>query len=1343
MALTVDQFAGAVVSSGLMEADEIKTLWNSLPAETRPKSGEELARLLISRETITRFQAQEVIAGRGALLQIGQYLLVDRIGAGGMGHVYRARHRLMKRTVAIKVLSPDRVKNEESVRRFDREVELAARLSHPNIVQAYDSGAMNGRHFLVMEFIDGLDLSSLVKQQGPRPVDEAVKCLKQAAEGLAFAHTQGVIHRDLKPSNLLVDKTGTVKISDFGLATLGETEGSGQAELTVAGQVMGTTDYMAPEQAVNMRQADARSDIYSLGCTLYRVLANETPYGGETVVEKLLAHREKPIPSLREKRPDVPEALEAIYQKMMAKKPEDRYQRADELAAALGTVHHSAGGKSSIHDHKLSSLLREMSHAGASPSTSGVLSKSSSSIGSGSSSITLGASSASGTRLGSSLSGRTMSGSKKLARADQTVASGAMPSATLPVALPVAVPLEPRADVEPEPDAEDESPPWWRSRAMMIAAASVPIILFAAAVAYIINRGGNEDVAQPGIKTTDEESHEGLQAAGGAYVPLPPLSGVVATPQKLPGVERWQIETVIPRGVSISTIAWSPDQKLLACGTGNYVRLYDVNTWQLLRFLGGHSSAVTALAWSPDGERLCSSSRDGVVRIWNWDGTMGPIIAQQSGTGYRVAWSPDGKWIATGGDDKTVRLFKPDGTAGPVMSGHTNVISCLDFSPDSRQLVSGSEDNTLRIWTIDGQFKKELKGHQKKVSCVSWGKEKLIASGSRDEGKVRLWYDIGAQGPVINTPVHCLDWSPDGLQLGIGWNGKFQTFRGNGQVDPDSQQKWPSINAVAWSADGRRIAWGSEGILAISNPDGEGRSVIGYSTAANSVRVSADGSTIASAHDDGTVRFWTRDGKPGAVVQAVGENVRVNSVAWNPTAKQLATVTTDGFVRLYTPDGKLGTTIDVSKKASGAVAWSPDGKQLVVRGSGDPVLHIYNLDGKRAAELKGHVKGVLGVDWGRGGWIASCSEDATIHLWKPNGERGPMFSTGHGVDRVKWRPDGQVLVADVRSVGYKQFNASGPTGVSTGASSTFIAWSPDGLQVVKSGTNATPTISGADGKSPVGLTGHAGTQCLDWSSDNRIVVGCSDSTIRAWDAATRKILWVAVALGNGESALFTPEGQMIAGATNIDKSLVWLAGSASGQIDVYKQKDFQKLIDKATAEAKKTVERDRRAAEWIRKLGGTVKVIEFGKPLVEIKGTATLPTGPFWLVSVSLTGKKNFKETDISNLQGLGELEDLYLNDGALGDDAIEQLTDLPKLRKLHLHGLEVTDEGLKYLLQLPSVVDLNLNNTSLGDPAVKFLSAMPRLTYLQLKNTKLTQAGFDKLQAALPKCKIDWTPPQ
>ncbi len=268
---------------------------------------------------------------------LGQYRVVEKIGEGGMGAVYRALHGRLKKAVALKILPHGRDADAQSIARFEREMEAIGRLNHDNIVRATDAGEADGVHYLVMELIDGIDLARLVRLAGPLPVAAACELVRQAAVGLQYAHENGLVHRDVKPSNLLLSVAGELKITDLGLALLSRNEAA-SGELTVTGQVMGTADYMAPEQWEDSHAVDIRADLYSLGCTLYTLLAGRPPFAGpkhRSALRKMAAHAKELVAPITDHRADVPAAVEDLRCRLMAKEPADRPADPAEVARTL------------------------------------------------------------------------------------------------------------------------------------------------------------------------------------------------------------------------------------------------------------------------------------------------------------------------------------------------------------------------------------------------------------------------------------------------------------------------------------------------------------------------------------------------------------------------------------------------------------------------------------------------------------------------------------------------------------------------------------------------------------------------------------------------------------------------------------------------------------------------------------------------------------------------------------------------------------------------------------------------------------------------------------------------
>jgi serine/threonine-protein kinase len=339
----------ALRQSGLLDATRIDQLTESL--HEHPRGPEDITNELVASGELTALHARRFLQDRSAELFLGPYLLLDAIGLGRVGRVFRARHRARGHIVAVKVLREDVRDDDQVLQRFRREVLAVSKLSHPNLVRACDVEEIGTAHFYAMEYVAGRNLAEVLDQVGALPVGPACDYLRQVALGLQHAHELGMIHRDIKPANMLIAPPdgqmegreghwGTVKLLDLGFARL-EQPGHGDSKapsLTMDGFALGTVDYMAPEQVMSPHDVDIRADLYALGCCGYHMLTGRLPFPQGELIDKLNAHQHTEPQSIEELRPEVPPALAGVLRKMMAKKPEARYPTPGEAAAIFATV---------------------------------------------------------------------------------------------------------------------------------------------------------------------------------------------------------------------------------------------------------------------------------------------------------------------------------------------------------------------------------------------------------------------------------------------------------------------------------------------------------------------------------------------------------------------------------------------------------------------------------------------------------------------------------------------------------------------------------------------------------------------------------------------------------------------------------------------------------------------------------------------------------------------------------------------------------------------------------------------------------------------------------------------
>jgi hypothetical protein len=333
---TNDALVELVRKSGLIEQDRLDTYVERRRAlGALPSDPKELATVLIRDGFLTNFQAEELLQGKYRGFTLSKYRILERLGSGRNSSVYLCEHLSMRRKVALKILPLAKAEDPASLARFYREARAAGSLDHPNIVRTYDNGQEGDCHFLVMEYVDGCSLAGIVQKYGPMDMSRAAHYIRQAAVGLQHLHQAGLIHRDVKPGNLLLDRQGIVKILDMGLVRFFHDHKDVLTQQYDKSTILGTADYLSPEQTLNSHEVDTRTDVYSLGATLYFLLAGRPPFEGKAVGEKLLSHLTKEPTPLRTLRPEVPEELAAVVAKMMAKDREQRYQSPAAVAVAL------------------------------------------------------------------------------------------------------------------------------------------------------------------------------------------------------------------------------------------------------------------------------------------------------------------------------------------------------------------------------------------------------------------------------------------------------------------------------------------------------------------------------------------------------------------------------------------------------------------------------------------------------------------------------------------------------------------------------------------------------------------------------------------------------------------------------------------------------------------------------------------------------------------------------------------------------------------------------------------------------------------------------------------------
>jgi serine/threonine protein kinase len=854
----VAEFRQTVVELGIMDAAAFDRTAAGFVSDL-----EGLTRSLSRSGLITPYQAAAICQGKTRGLVVGDYLILDKLGQGGMGVVFKARHRRHGVTVALKILPPRLSRDRKLVLRFRREIHAAALLVHPNIVAALDADEDRGIHFLTMEYIEGIDLDGFVKNGGALSVAQAVDYVMQAARGLAAAHARGIIHRDIKPGNLMLDAFGTIRVLDLGLALLKE-EAAQSAQtaamtLTRVGTYMGTVDFMAPEQAQNSHTVDHRADIYSMACSLHFLLTVRPPFEGTTPLSRLIAHQHAPAPSLHDKRADVPDALDAIVHAMMAKRPEDRPSSMTEVLARLEACRSPAAGASLAAPGLLTlpgpvrTALVPSTPSGPSGANShgdpGVAEIPASNLGGSAREDGVVEAAEVPPPSGASLPGQPDHAGAKTWRPLALLTALAALAAITAIITLNAINRRDRdarpVDDRPETGLAIHAPIEPGEQQSLAANGSDP------------ESAGNEseratDSVMPAPTTKDQR--DGRQMVASTTGRKAPGKDVVPTRDKKPEPSQKPMPSIAPT-VSVPTFDGTP------C------------------FLGHNGAAVRTIAISSNGKLALSADASRYIRLWNIKTGVEMSGARHPSQVYDAGLSWDGRFAFTSTKgvfpkNGAVRLWnmtmsppKAEFTSTRWHEGHINAVTVF---PDGRAL-SGGDDGRVVLWNLNVRRPVGVLGRQKGAihahAAAFFPRGGRAATGGEDR-LVHIW----------------------NLKLGK----EVATLAGSGAA----------ITSIAISADGHRLATGSaDGTVILWDPDTRSqiRSFAMPGGEKNArVAILPGGNVLAAGNAVGHLILWDAD--TGLVLrQAKGPLVKHGDLAVLPDGERILTADQDGVVRLWVP----------------------------------------------------------------------------------------------------------------------------------------------------------------------------------------------------------------------------------------------------------------------------------------------------------------------------------------------------------------------------------------------------------------------------------------------------------